>query len=235
MIDPAVCAFLINQKIIMTVVSKGLATRLLQALKSAGSEGGTIMPGRGTAPASKWNFFGLNEDPDKEVLLTVIHESKVDNVLTAVDRELNLTHSPAGISFVMKLSQVRGVIHQLDHAVLSVQNQEVERVSDKKSSGYELIVSIVVKGYADLVIDAARDMGATGGTVLYGRGIGVHEKGTIFGRPIEPEKEIVLTLVKSEHVEKTRDAIMEKAEICKPGKGIVFILDVEQAVGLPDA
>jgi len=232
MINP-VCSFLSNQKLVITVVSQGLATRLLQAVKSAGSEGGTIMPGLGTAPVSKWDFLGLNANPEKEVLLTIAHERIVDAVLKAIDKELNLSHSTSGISFVLDVAQVRGVIHLLGS--VTDQTQEVVKVHEKSGSGFELIVSIVEKGYADLVIDAAREEGATGGTILYGRGIGIHEKSVLFGRPIEPEKEIVLTLVKSEDVDKTMDSIMEKAEICKPGKGIVFVLGVEQTVGLPNA
>jgi hypothetical protein len=58
-----------------------------------------------------------------------------------------------------------------------------------------LIVSIVRKGWGNTVLEASIKAGATGGTVLLGRGIGVNEKESIFGMPIEPEKEILLTLV----------------------------------------
>ncbi len=64
-----------------------------------------------------------------------------------------------------------------------------------------LIVSIVRKGWGNIVLEASVKAGATGGTVLLGRGIGVNEKESIFGIPIEPEKEIVLTLVQGSEVE----------------------------------
>ena len=228
MID-TICAFLTNQKIIMTIVEQGLASRLLKAVRNAGSDGGTVMPGVGTAPPEKWDFFGICRNPHKEVLLTVIDSEKVDSILHAIDEELNLSRSTAGISFVLHLQQVRGAVHRLE------QIQEGENMSQGNRSGYELIVSIVEKGYADVVIDAAREKGATGGTILGGRGVGIHEKSVLFGRPIEPEKEIVLTLVTAEQMNDTLDSIMEKADICKPGRGIVFVLDVERAVGLPEA
>jgi nitrogen regulatory protein P-II 1 len=58
-----------------------------------------------------------------------------------------------------------------------------------------LIVSIVRKGWGDTVLEASMKAGAHGGTVLFGRGIGRNEEQGVFGIQIEPEKEIVLTVV----------------------------------------
>ena len=58
---------------------------------------------------------------------------------------------------------------------------------------FELIVAIVNRGFSDLVMDAARKAGASGGTILHGRGTGVHEAAQFFGVAIQPEKELVLT------------------------------------------
>jgi len=61
-----------------------------------------------------------------------------------------------------------------------------------------LIVTIVHKGWGSTVLEAAVASGARGGTVIPGRGAGINEKEKIFGMSIEPEKEIVLTLVPTE-------------------------------------
>ena len=63
-----------------------------------------------------------------------------------------------------------------------------------------LIVSIVRKGWGSTVLQAAVKAGARGGTVMSGRGAGIHEQERIFGMSIEPEKEIVLTLVYADQV-----------------------------------
>ena len=60
-----------------------------------------------------------------------------------------------------------------------------------------LIVSIVRKGWGSTVLEASVRAGARGGTVLFGRGAGINEQEKIFGMSIEPEKEIVLTLVRT--------------------------------------
>ena len=62
---------------------------------------------------------------------------------------------------------------------------------------FDLIVTIVNRGISDLVMDAARAAGASGGTILHGRGTGVHEAERFFGIEIQPEQESVLSLTRS--------------------------------------
>lgn len=102
----------------------------------------------------------------------------------------------------------------------------------KLSKDHKLIVTIVKKGNAEKVIEAAREKGARGGTILYGRGTGIHEQKKILGIPIEPEKEIILTLIHQDIAEEVLKAIVEAGNLNQPGKGIGFVLDVEAVVGV---
>jgi nitrogen regulatory protein P-II 1 len=95
-----------------------------------------------------------------------------------------------------------------------------------------LIVSIVRKGWGSRVLEASVQAGARGGTVLFGRGAGIHEHEKIFGMSIEPEKEIVLTIVKQEEVDRILDAIVRTAKLNDTGRGIAFVLPVEKVVGV---
>jgi nitrogen regulatory protein PII len=97
---------------------------------------------------------------------------------------------------------------------------------------FELIITIVNRGKAEQVMDAARKEGAEGGTVILGRGTSIHETVKLLGIPIEPAKEIVLTLIDSRKTERVLAAITEAVGLDKPGKGIAFVLDVEKAVGI---
>ncbi|MBX6394006.1 MAG: P-II family nitrogen regulator [Burkholderiales bacterium] len=96
-----------------------------------------------------------------------------------------------------------------------------------------LIVTIVRKGWGHTALEASVKAGATGGTVLQGRGIGVNEKGSIFGIPIEPEKEIVLTLTDSDQCDTILQEIMRATELEQPGRGLAFVMPVEKVVGMP--
>ena len=57
---------------------------------------------------------------------------------------------------------------------------------------YELVICIVNAGYAETVMDAAKDVGARGGTVINARGTANKEAEKIFNIAIQPEKEIVM-------------------------------------------
>lgn len=94
-----------------------------------------------------------------------------------------------------------------------------------------LIVSIVRKGWGQAVLDAAMKAGAHGSTVLFGRGLGRNEQQKVFGIQIEPEKEIVLTVVPSDQKTVILQAIMQSAELNTPGNGIAFVVPVEEVVG----
>jgi nitrogen regulatory protein PII len=95
-----------------------------------------------------------------------------------------------------------------------------------------LIVSIVRKGWGDTVLEATIKAGAQGGTVLFGRGIGRNEQQKVFGIQIEPEKEIVLTLVPTARAGAILDKIVRAASLNETGRGIAFVLAVEQIAGV---
>jgi nitrogen regulatory protein PII len=96
-----------------------------------------------------------------------------------------------------------------------------------------LIVTIVRKGWGNTVLQASIKAGATGGTVLLGRGVGVNEKESIFGIPIEPEKEILFTLVPESDVETVLQEIIRAAELNLPGHGLAFVVPVTRVLGVP--
>lgn len=98
-----------------------------------------------------------------------------------------------------------------------------------------LIVSIVRKGWGSSVLQATVKAGARGDTVLLGRGVGVHEKEKIFGMAIEPEKEVVLTMVRSDQVDTILEAIVAAAELDAEGRGMAFVLPVHKIVGIADS
>jgi nitrogen regulatory protein PII len=95
-----------------------------------------------------------------------------------------------------------------------------------------LIVSIVRKGWGSTVLEAAVKAGARGSTVLIGRGAGINEHEKIFGVSIEPEKEIVFTLVRADHADHILEAIVRAAELNDVGRGIAFVVPVEKLTGV---
>lgn len=97
---------------------------------------------------------------------------------------------------------------------------------------YELIIVIINRGFSDDVMDAAREAGATGGTILNARGSGSHKAEEFFGIAIQPEKELVMILVPKELRSGIMTAVCGRAGLNTPGKGIVFSLPVSDVLGL---
>jgi nitrogen regulatory protein PII len=95
-----------------------------------------------------------------------------------------------------------------------------------------LIVSIVRKGWGSSVLEASVKAGARGGTVLFGRGAGIHEQEKIFGMSIEPEKEVVLTLTAADQADAILGEIVRCAELSQTGRGIAFVVAVEKIAGV---
>lgn len=95
-----------------------------------------------------------------------------------------------------------------------------------------LIVTIVNKGWGSTVLEASVRAGARGGTVLFGRGSGIHEQKKLFGMAIEPEKEVILTVAYAHQVDAILEEIVRAAQLNSTGKGIAFVLRVEKVVGV---
>jgi nitrogen regulatory protein P-II 1 len=97
---------------------------------------------------------------------------------------------------------------------------------------HDLIVTIVKRGFAECIVQASKKAGSEGATIIYGRGTGIHEQKTLLGIPIEPEKEIILTIIKADHTEQVLEAIIKAGKLEHPGTGIAFVLELKRVVGV---
>ena len=99
---------------------------------------------------------------------------------------------------------------------------------------FKLIIALTEDSITDKVVEAARQKGATGSTVISSaRGEGLETARTFLGLSLETQRDVILLLVE-EHM--SRD-ILETIEItgefdANPGFGIAFSIDVEDAVGV---
>lgn len=97
---------------------------------------------------------------------------------------------------------------------------------------FKLILSSVKTDITDRVVEAAKQSGATGATIIPARGTGIHEAKTFFGLALEAQTDIILFLVEEHTVTAILDTIRKAGEFHKPGTGIAFVVPVEQVVGL---
>lgn len=100
---------------------------------------------------------------------------------------------------------------------------------------YEVVFCIVNAGFSDIVMDAAKEVGARGGTVIHARGTANKEAEQFFHITIQPDKEIVMILVPAEIKDAVLHALYRNAGLKTDGQGIAFSMAVDNVVGISGA
>lgn len=205
------------------IVNQGIGSKVLKEAKELGVSGGTIFLGKGTARSNFLQLLGLYEIK-KEVVLMAAHAELENKIHEGLTEKFHLEKPNHGIAFSIYLNKVVGINNC--HC-----DNESER-GDKENMGYEAIFTIVERGLAEEIVDAAVSAGAQGATIINARGAGTHENSMLFAMPIEPEKEIVMILINKAKSDTVIKAIKDSFHIDEPGKGIMFTLDVNKTSGL---
>lgn len=99
---------------------------------------------------------------------------------------------------------------------------------------FKLIIAFVDDTKTELVLDTARKNGAKGATVItQARGEGIRQAKTFFGLTLEVQRDVLLFLVEEHLSRHILEKIAKAAEFdTKPGTGIAFKIDVEDAIGV---
>ncbi len=99
---------------------------------------------------------------------------------------------------------------------------------------FKLLIALVEDSKTDAVIDAAREAGETGTTVISNAsGEGVEESKTFFGLTLETQRDVLLMLVEEHLSRHILEKISEAGEFeSQSGAGIAFQIDVEDVVGI---
>ncbi|MCC5808992.1 MAG: P-II family nitrogen regulator [Ectothiorhodospiraceae bacterium] len=101
---------------------------------------------------------------------------------------------------------------------------------------YKLILVFVDDTKSDHVLDAARDAGASGATIVpNARGQGKEKQFGIFGLEVLSPREILMLLVEAPRSDEVLEAIIKAGQLDESiDTGIALELDVSKAVGLTD-
>ncbi|WEG17272.1 P-II family nitrogen regulator [Alkalihalophilus pseudofirmus] len=102
-----------KHKLLVTIVKKGMAQKVVKASKKAGAEGATIIYGRGNGIHDNQNLLGFSVDTDKEVIFTLMSKEKMDAIITAVENAGKLDKPGSGIGFVVDVKRFAGIVHLL--------------------------------------------------------------------------------------------------------------------------
>ena len=209
-------------QLICCVVNMGDASKALKIAKKHGVKGGTITIGRGTIQSRLLDFLGINE-MRKEIITMIVEDELADEALKGLCEGMQFEKPHHGIAYSHPVSQFIGSINRVS---ATPSNIEV------KNSVYKIIHVIVDKGRGEDVVDAANKAGARGGTIVNARGAGIHEVQKLFSIEIEPGKQEVFIITKADVKDEIVKSIRENLHIDEPGKGILYVLDINEVYGL---
>ncbi|MCQ2978286.1 MAG: P-II family nitrogen regulator [Clostridia bacterium] len=234
---------------LVTIVDYTLGTSVIDYYKEKKTTFGFTTHGYGTASSDILNYVGLAETK-KSVTLTILEKSNAEYALWELNKRMNLSKPGKGIAFTIPVSSMNKFFVNMmeDYNDINVSEKEkeknrlalkneIKKIEGKEDSmnndyPYELIFTIVNRDHLEIAKDAAKRAGARGGTSIHALGLGSTDAINFLGITINPEKEIMLNVVKKEEKNKIMSAIVEEVGIATAGQGICFALPVDYALGL---
>ena len=215
---------------LMTTISdRNQSRRFLAFFKEHGVNVTLLTLGRGTAASEMLDAFGL-EATEKAVLFAFVTGEEWKEIKKGLERQIKIDIPGSGIVFLVPFSSVGGK-RQLQFLVEGRAFEKGEE-SAVKETKYELLVAVANQGYTEMIMDAAREARATGGTVIHAKGTGIEKAEKFLGVSLAAEKEMIFMVVRKENKNAIMSAIMEKAGMGTKAKTIVFSLPVTDVAGM---
>ncbi|MBQ9744615.1 MAG: P-II family nitrogen regulator [Clostridia bacterium] len=187
-------------------------------------------PCRGTAKKSILDLFGVEESL-KTAYYTIVTENKKTELLRGLTKEMAIDLPNRGIAVSIPLSSI-GSRHALEAFADGHQNDETENeVKDMAQCETELIIAICESGHTEKVMEAAREAGAAGGTVVHAKGTGA-KYAKFFGLTLADEKEMIYIVSTKENKKNIMTSIIQGAGPHTDAHAVVFSLPVSDTAGL---
>lgn len=227
-------------KLIVTIVDEDVEEDVLESAQKAGTRGGTIVHAHGAGSAQTSKVFDMEIEPEKSLVFMLVPAAEASRVSQFIYRDLGLDRPNSGILYIHDLLQVRGLYRahtssspETETPALDPETEAPALDPDTETTPtHRSLLVIVEKGAAKRVIAAAEAAGAPGGTIIQGRGLGVHDTARLFGRAVEPEKEMVLIIAPKAQVDALISEVYQQLEMDQPGNGVILLQDVSHALGL---
>ena len=215
--------------LMMTVTGRQRMPDFIRLYKDKGLDAHFISLGHGTAQQRYMRLLALNET-EKMVCLTILTGRKWLEVKRAMSVRLRIEAPGVGIAYVVPLSSIGGK----RELMFLTEGQGFEKGAETvlKGTEQELLIVISNQGYSEMVMDAARAVGARGGTVIHARGTGQDKAERFLGISLASEKDLILIVVPIEKKIETMQQIIHDAGPESKAEAIVFSLPVTDTAGM---
>ena len=215
--------------LMVTVTDRKRLARFITFYKEQRVAVNFVTLGTGTASNETMDCLGL-ESSDKSVTFSVVTGQVWERLRKGLESRLRIDVPGTGIAFIVPLSSIGGRRELL----FLTENQDYEKGEEStlKDTTHELLVVIANHGYSDQIMDAAREAGAAGGTVIHAKGTGMERAERFLGVSLASEKEMIFIVAKKSLKNGIMQSIMQNAGMESKAKSIVFSLPVTATAGL---
>ena len=218
---------------LFSIVDYSKADDLIEIYNFAKAPISVSTHGFGCADTSMLEYLGFGENK-KSIMISILSSERVNYIFDLAEEKMNISKPGKGIMFTVPLTSatsfLSGIVKKDDETQPKISKEKDFYMTNEHQ--YELVITIITKGYFQDVKNAAISAGARGGTLIHALGMGGEEAQKFLGIAIQPEKEIILNVVKREDKNKVMNAIAEASGINTQGRGIIFSLPVDCVVGL---
>ena len=175
-------------RLLVTIVEHGKGERITNLANARHVHFNFILHGRGTASSDILDMLGLGST-EKDVVVCALPRSRVRQMLHDVAEEMRLKRPGTGVAFSLPLSGINELIARIileEHKESNPENAQdgartEEGTANMGAEKHWLVLTVVNPGITDQVMAAAKEAGATGGTILHARGVGAKTR-RLFGR-----------------------------------------------------
>lgn len=199
---------------------------------------------QGTAPSEIMDIFGLRGSV-RLITITFLPKCKVQDVFSQLSRRLPFHRKGGGVAVTIPITGLQNyVLRMLSREINEEKRREIEEKIRKKMEGdktemkekseYSLVWVSVASGYSDEVVDAARNAGARGGTVMKGKRSVTSHAGHHPGIAVQEEQDLVMIIIPNHKKEEIMSAISHSCGMKSEAHGVVLSLPVEDVLGLEE-
>lgn len=210
---------------IISIIDPAALDKLTDIADEMGGASSTVMMGYGTAVPSMLDLLGI-KSTEKRVVFTAASVSKTRAFIKAAKRRLFIGVPGHGIIVAVPIKAIGG-----GSALAYLGGDSTAKYTPELNYKYELIVAIANEGRTDAVMNAARAAGATGGTVLHGKGTGNAAAEKFMNVSIAKEKEVILIVARADQKTEIMREIVKRAGPGSEAGAIVFSLPTSEVAG----
>jgi len=228
-----------NRKInwITIIVARGKGEKAASVFREHHQELLLITRGHGTASSAIRDCLGFDE-PEKDLVIGIVEEAATKRLLSALHEKLELEKQGYGIVFTIPLSGISAAASSMlenapsagDMPTSTDHHKEDRSMSD--TIRYELIAAVINTDLSAPIMEAARNAGCKGGTLVKAREALADDSKKLFGLTLSSEKEILLILVPFTDKQVVLKSICETVLKETGEHAIAFSLPVDEVAGL---